>query len=841
MTVQRTRNIILSMLEHSFFAVLADDHLTNLVERWVCERVPAGKCIYRPKSKSRYLYCVLEGAVRVKPMASNGQKATSSRKIESGHFVGFTESLDGTVRTAECRAAPTHKSTVICKLPAKLFRKFREISQSRRTESVKRFFRDLSLRTLGHPLQTLSDCQGFLQQRCFLDRNTIYEQHDEATHFYMVFHGRVVLTCAERPHCAIHLQTGHFFGHQELFGLWPGRTNCLIKARAGGRRSVTAVAAGRVICTMLPRQRFLDLFAKYPDVLNKVGSPATCQHCKPRVTGSNSLAKAAPVTLHVRRSSAGGTEIVHALANHGYHNEWSQPQASAGLAEDYVTVRKIGCGSFGNVFLARSRQAGTTHAIKIVSKLDLVWCNENVCFQVSEEMQLLRRLKHPLVVDVQQTFSDESNLYIAMEHCSGGSLYAFMRDHPPHGGRGTMLSDDQVKITAAFAIDVFSFLHSHRVVYRDSKSENIVIDALGRLRLIDFTLAKEILHKTYTICGTPQYMAPEIVVGSGYNESVDMWALGVMMYEFLSACNPFEDPIVDDVDEEGERLSIFRNVVERKVSFPIPRIGAFRGAREREINDFVTALLIKRPSARPSASAMWQSELIGDISVPRLREGAWPNADIKTNPFLLPMGVADARMADSVEIGAFITDANPDAEAYVRTGESFEDLWDEVFPPLRPRGAAVASTNPPPARSTLESPRYSWGDERKSSGHSRQVTATDLSPPCDAKADPTRLGPLKVASSGKTAGAVPSLLDFDLHPSRDADAGKVVLAHSPQDTLEQRPLLPSNPTPLAQSPLQLRPGKDLRPLWEQERKGLAEVAPRSVSSSSRKKTKLSST
>ena len=807
-------NICPCLFPRSFFAVLADDHLTNIVERWVCERVPAGKCLFRPNSKSRYLYCILEGAVIVKPAVLKTLETDSSITIGPGNFIGFTEALNGTVRTTECRAGPAPEGAVICKLPAKLFRIFREISQSRynivvsttcapilncmrtrrRMESVKRFFRDLSLRSF-HSLQVLADCRGFLQQRCFLDRNTIYEQHDEATHFYMVFHGRVVLTRAQKPHCAIHLQTGHFFGHQELFGLWGGRTNCLIKARAGGRRSVTAVAAGRVICTVIPREQFLKLFEKHQDFLDRVDSPATCQHCKRQLGTAKSLSKRQPVRIHARLGLKDGYDF----SDHG-QVAWSR----AARAGDYETLRKIGCGSFGNVYLARSQQARTMHAIKIVSKLDLVWCNENVCYQVSEEMQLLRELKHPLVVDVQQTFSDASNLYIVMEHCDGGSLYSFL--HNPVAGAGSaMLTDDQVKTVAAFAIDVFSFLHSHHVVYRDSKSENIVIDALGRLRLIDFTLAKQILHKTYTICGTPQYMAPEIVTGSGYDESVDMWALGVMMYEFLAGYNPFEDPVdQDDDDEDQERMSIFRNVVERNVSFPIRRATARFGARDHAINEFVQSLLIKRPHSRPAAASMRTCKLIADMSVSKLREGVWPNADIAANPFLRPMAVHSK--GDIKELGGCITNAHPDTESYTRTGESFEDLWDEVFPPLLPRASTA--------------PRYSWGDERKSCSH----TATSLD--IRAKTDPKRLGPLKVASGAKVGVVVPSLLEVDVRsrePLLDTDVGKATLTRSPksphQSTLDQRQVL-RGATP-ALPPSTRRSSQELRPLWEQERKSLA--------------------
>ena len=115
----------------SFFAVLADDHLTTIVERWICERVPAGKCLFRPNSKSRHLYLILEGSVIVKPAVSKTLETESPRTIGPGNFIGFTEALNGTVRSAECRAGPAPGGVVICKLPAKLFRRFREISQSR--------------------------------------------------------------------------------------------------------------------------------------------------------------------------------------------------------------------------------------------------------------------------------------------------------------------------------------------------------------------------------------------------------------------------------------------------------------------------------------------------------------------------------------------------------------------------------------------------------------------------------------------------------------------------------------------------------------------------------------
>lgn len=106
---------------------------------------------------------------------------------------------------------------------------------------------------------------------------------------------------------------------------------------------------------------------------------------------------------------------------------------------------------------------------------------------------------------------------------------------------------------------MFKYLHSKQIVYRDLKPENILIDRTGYLRLIDFTFAKVITKRTYTLCGTPEYIAPEIIKNEGHGFAVDWWAVGILLYEMLSGITPFWD--------ENPR-TIFNNILKGKIYFP---------------------------------------------------------------------------------------------------------------------------------------------------------------------------------------------------------------------------------------------------------------------------------
>merc|ERR1719188_397816 len=149
----------------------------------------------------------------------------------------------------------------------------------------------------------------------------------------------------------------------------------------------------------------------------------------------------------------------------------------------------------------------------------------------------------PFIIKLHATFRDAEYLYFLFEPLLGGELYEHMRKEPYRF---------RVPKIYRFVLGCVSLaldhLHSRSIVFRDLKPENILFDATGWVKLCDLGFAKFLIGKTYTMCGTPEYIAPEVLTQGGYDRMVDWWALGILAYELLCGCTPFCDDEEDDED-----------------------------------------------------------------------------------------------------------------------------------------------------------------------------------------------------------------------------------------------------------------------------------------------------
>ena len=246
--------------------------------------------------------------------------------------------------------------------------------------------------------------------------------------------------------------------------------------------------------------------------------------------------------------------------------------------KDLVKFRILGVGTFGKVWLVSHKRTGTPYALKQLNKREII--GHHQVEGVIREKNIMASIEHPFVVNLVATFQDDRHLFMLIELVQGGELFSVIhtetRDGIPNGNS---------RFYAACILESLSHLHYRGICYRDLKPENILIDGKGYCVLVDLGFAKVVSDKTYTLCGTPEYLAPEIILSKGHDKGVDYWAFGVLIYEMLVGRSPFYSYGTDQV-------SLFKRIVQVKYSFPPG------GMVSEPAQDLIQRLVVRRQANR---------------------------------------------------------------------------------------------------------------------------------------------------------------------------------------------------------------------------------------------------
>jgi len=284
---------------------------------------------------------------------------------------------------------------------------------------------------------------------------------------------------------------------------------------------------------------------------------------------------------HAERKSAIGTphteRPLRKLLNNvqdldAYHRSSFNSKLSV---DDFELLNVIGKGGFAKVMQVRKRDTGKIYAMKVLKKKELI-ARKQVA-HTNTERKILQDIENPFIVALRFAFQTTTKLYMVLDYFNGGELFFHLKNngHFP---------EIRARFYAAEIVLALECMHNNRIIYRDLKPENILLDEKGHIRLTDFGLSKELeegLETTLTFCGTPEYLAPEVILGQPYGQACDWWSLGTVLYEMITGMGPFYD----------ENLhTMYDKILRAKLTFP-PEVSA--NARK-----FIGSLLERNPKQR---------------------------------------------------------------------------------------------------------------------------------------------------------------------------------------------------------------------------------------------------
>jgi len=326
---------------------------------------------------------------------------------------------------------------------------------------------------------------------------TIVRQGESGDAFYIIETGEVDVYIKEKgKNPLVTLKSGDFFGEKALL--------------SSAVRTATCVAATDVRCILLMREDFVQMLGNMADLIDR----SYKNH-------------------ELDESTKYDDDYVQRIGDH--------PTGDKFIKSDFDIKRTLGVGAYGYVKLVQWKHApegkDQYYALKCISREKIEQKRQQK--KIQREQEIMNALIHPFIARCYNVMEDHKGKYFLMEALCGGELCELLYYE-------NKFPEDWTIFFAASVLTALAHMHERKIAYRDLKTENLVLDEKGYVKVVDFGLAKKITcGQTYTFCGTPDYLAPEVILNEGYDWGVDYWGLGVLIYEMAAGVAPFyaENPM----------------------------------------------------------------------------------------------------------------------------------------------------------------------------------------------------------------------------------------------------------------------------------------------------------
>ncbi|NXO23671.1 KGP2 kinase, partial [Cisticola juncidis] len=494
------KKLITDALNKNQFLKRLEPHQTRDMVECMYERTfQQGSYVIRQGEPGNHIFVLKEGSLEV----FQQNKLLSSIPVWTAF--GELAILYNCTRTASVKAITNVKTWA---LDREVFQNIMRVTAQTRQEQYRNFLRSVSL-LKNLPEDKLTKIMDCLEVEYYDKGDYVIRQGEEGNTFFIIAKGKVIVTQSttdhSQPQVIKNLHKGDYFGEKALI--------------SDDVRSANVIADEyNVECLVIDRETFNQTVGTYEELQTYLEGYVA------------NLAQADEKRHAKARSFCG--QLTKEVSLEMIELKEKVAQFPPSPFQNLEIVATLGVGGFGRVELVKVKNENMAFAMKCIKKKHVVDTKQQE--HIYSEKKILEQICSPFVVKLYRTFKDNKYVYMLLEACLGGELWSLLRD------RGSF-DEFTTKFCVGCVTEAFDYLHQIGIIYRDLKPENLILDAEGYIKLVDFGFAKKIGsgQKTWTFCGTPEYVAPEVILSKGHDFSVDFWSLGILVYELLTGSPPF--------------------------------------------------------------------------------------------------------------------------------------------------------------------------------------------------------------------------------------------------------------------------------------------------------------